>query len=64
MSLCVLRQMKVGMALLEGSVRDGILSRDDTVSFNLKNWNSCRRTSLSMWGDKQVICEMGKQNEP
>lgn len=44
-----------------GKVCEGwILSRDDTVSFNLKKQNSCRRTSL-LCGDKQVICEMGKQ---
>lgn len=64
MLLGVLRQMKAGMALLEKPVKDGTLSRDGTVSFNLKKWNACRRTSLSMWGGKQVICEMEKQNEP
>ena len=48
--LWALRQMKARMALLERFVRDGILSRDDTVSFNLKKQNSCGRTSLSMWG--------------
>lgn len=53
--------MKTGMALRESSVRDGILSRDDTVSFTLKKWSTCRRASLSMWGNKQVICEMGSK---
>lgn len=43
--------MKAGMALWERSVRDGLLSGDDTVSFSLKKWNTCRRISLSMGGE-------------
>lgn len=34
---------------------------DDTVSFNLEKWNTRRRLSLSMWGDKEVVGEMGKK---
>lgn len=53
--------MKTGMALPEKSVRNAIFSQDDTVSFNLEKWNTRRRLSLSMWGDKEVVGEMGKK---
>lgn len=58
------RQAQAGRVHQEKPVRDGTLPRADTVSFNLKKWNTCRRMSLSMRGGKQVVCEIGKQNEP
>lgn len=60
----VSRQTQAGRLLQEKPVRDGILPRADTVSFNLKKWNTCRRMSLSMRGGKQVVSEIEKQNEP
>jgi hypothetical protein len=42
--------MQAGRVLWERSVRDGILSRDDTVSFNVKKWYVHRKMSLSIWG--------------
>lgn len=41
-------------------VRDRVLSRDGTVSFNLKKRNACGWMSLSMWGEKPVVWEVGK----
>ena len=45
-------------------VRDGQLPRGGTVPCNLQRRNARRRMAPSVWGNKQVICEIGKHNEP
>lgn len=39
--------------LQERPVRDGILSRDDIVSFHLEKWNTCRTIAISKWGESK-----------